>query len=175
MLNLKYKRWSFSSAPSLELFAPTESRVTAAQCNNRTLAMDKHLRKTIFIRHILYATEHLCLCLFAKACFSPVNCRCYVTLTRSLHLVMSGAQLVPPSRAKTGAPRTWAELWASWSMYLTAQSRWTTRWRELRLSQAAGMDWPLCAIKRLFAYVFLCFYPQQLTVHWRNTNKYKGI
>ncbi|ROK76652.1 Dynein heavy chain 9, axonemal [Anabarilius grahami] len=58
---------------------------------------------------------------------TPLTDRCYVTLTQSLHLVMSGAQLVPPAWAKTGAPRTWAEPWASWSMYLTAQSRWTTR------------------------------------------------
>ena len=34
----------------------------------------------------------------------------------------------PQAQGRPRPPRTWAEPSASWSMYSTAQSRWTTRW-----------------------------------------------
>ena len=37
-------------------------------------------------------------------------------------------QQVPLAQARLRRPRIWAELWASWSTYSTAPSRWTTRW-----------------------------------------------
>lgn len=64
----------------------------------------------------------------ASVCLSLLNLDATSPWPRVSTWPWAELQLGPQAQARPRLPKTWVEPSASWSTYLTARSRWTTRW-----------------------------------------------